>query len=333
PALARFGSLTELTLLNIAPGDRHCCQEQFIQLLANSPGLRKLHLSIQPHLRKVFQVSDKYTCYFDDICDLFGDTGALPLRLESLKLSGLLCTWRLASLEKLTDPTHLKEVYISNRFLSENISYRLFEPAHCPNLRHFGVDEYNVGVHNFLSTIGDRSFARQLAISCIFHVDDCEMWMLQRKSHKKPALPLHFRMLEIDLRRRNRSLKPRYDSEAVVDESPGSDEAILSGLVSNDVGVLEGLLVHVPVVYLSGTLKEDYTYLTRFDYLDLLERTISGLPSLTQLVIQVEDLGYTESSIRKAAMRCAAAAPELRYLKLYDRHYRIWPQQGWHHRA
>lgn len=177
PEISMFTNLEELTLRGMY-NDLAWWTSQLVQLLRNSPGLRKLHLSLSVETvgRSRFSGNSGVAAvsFFNSLCSSYAESGASALQLTSLTCGASILPRDLALLKSLTDLRHLEEVYLSNRELfgldidesiQPAVAYDAFGPTHCPNLRRFAVDHARPGVHKFLSSISDRAWASQLAVS------------------------------------------------------------------------------------------------------------------------------------------------------------------------
>ncbi|KAL2020430.1 hypothetical protein VTK56DRAFT_8396 [Thermocarpiscus australiensis] len=332
PEISIFTGLEELTLHNLY-NDLPWWRSQIVQVLRNSPGLRKLHLCISYATIEMKYEQDQpeaYLNFFDRLCDEYGETGSAPLHLRSLRCGRAIYPYELSSLQKLTDLVYLEEVQITNEGVTlvdtdfdvmelyasgerSGIAFEAFGPAHAPNLRRFSAHRYRGDVHNFLCSIKDPLFARQLAISfarqgpscCCCRKDGHLVTELLRPSPKYPSLPLHFRMVDIELQ------------DGLGEDVPV--EKVLEDLVSNDAGAIEGLCVHLP---------ENPTAECGFDHLDLLERALPRLVNLTQLYLAFFDEEAEEppeEAVRRTVERLAIAGPRIRYVKAYwFNFFRIW---------
>jgi hypothetical protein len=118
PDLAAFSSLEELTLDNMF-GDLLWWRSQVVRVLANSPQLRKLHLSIGHSTLFSYAGNgrrDQFEGFFDRLCDEYAVEGlaAGPLRLRSLHLGHAVLPSRPGALARLIDLAYLEDVYVSN---------------------------------------------------------------------------------------------------------------------------------------------------------------------------------------------------------------------------
>ncbi|KAK4039414.1 hypothetical protein C8A01DRAFT_36624 [Parachaetomium inaequale] len=166
-------------------------------------------------------------------------------------------------------------------------------------------------VHDFLATRMDPSSARKLAVSCGAVWPGRDMAALLRPDPAYPSLPLHLRMLNVDLVRTQDPHMP-------------SAKALLDGLVSGDDGTLEGLAVH---------LSENPEALSGFDNMDLLVHALGKLVNLTQLAVtlhmdrrQRPAPAFMEAwskANREAADILAAAPPGLRYINVAGQSWRV----------
>lgn len=334
PDLTVFTGLEELTLDGLY-GDFLWWKEHLIKIFKNSPGLRKLQLSLSVHKIALYERSEEreiFDGFFDGLCDDYGKTGAAPLHLQSLKLGTALYPYELHSIEKLTDLSYLQDVYVRNSGVSQDvdiilvydspneesgIAFHAFSPVRCPNLRRFTAANYEGDVHKEFAAIEDPSFARQLAISCVQMGSPQELAALLRADPGHPSLPLHLRMLDIDLQRDQVCLCDE-DGEQLPDEDVPTAQQVLEDLVSNDEGTLRGLMVH---------LSEDSDAASGFEHLDLLCTALGKLVNITQLGIEryrFHQTQLTDEALVRVTHALAAAAPQLRYIKVYQHYWRIW---------
>ncbi len=137
------------------------------------------------------------------------------MQLKSLDLGKGVYPQSLSSLEKLADLRSLQDVYIYNRSWVEHYDSEeydrfdtesgffvsAFGPMHCPNLQRFSASYYRADVHRVFAAVQDPSFARQLAISCCQMDTGFELAALLRADPAFPSLPLHLRMMNINLDR------------------------------------------------------------------------------------------------------------------------------------
>ena len=333
PDLTVFTRLEELTLDDLY-GDLSLWKMQLIQMLQNSPGLQKLQLSLSVHRIALHESEEreKFDGFFDGLCDDYGETGAAPLHLQSLKLGTALYPYELGSIEKLTDLSYLRSVSIRNENIhreldiilvydspneESGIAFHAFSPVRCPNLRRFTAANYEGDVHKEFAAIEDPSFARQLAISCVQMGSPQELAALLRADPGHPCLPLHLRMLDVDLQRDQVCLCDE-DGEQLPDEDVPTAQQVLEDLVSGDEGTLRGLMVH---------LSEDSDAEYGFKHLELLCAALGKLVNVTQLGIEryrFHQTQLTDEALVRVAHTLAAAAPSLRYLKVYQHYWRIW---------
>lgn len=340
PDVTMFQRLEELSLENLYH-DLDWWKANVVRVLKNSPGLKKLHLSLSKDSFRQWvsqSLSEAYRDFFDSVCNQYGATSALPLRLESLICGSLVYPRNITSLKRLTELPYLEEVHITNRIEPgfgdeahsaeaepEGIVYYAFGPDHSPNLRRFTADICREDVWQFLSTTvrDNPSFARRLAISFQWqHSEKYELASFLRPKPTYPGLPVHFRMLDLELEREALDPDMMMDDENLPEgEEHYPTEKVLDDLVTNDAGVLEGLMVRLP---------ENRWQEHGIDYLDFLEHALPKLVNLTQLAIAVgnfndiRSMDITEGMLLGAAQRLAVAAPHLRYIKICCQHYRIW---------
>ncbi|KAH6839570.1 hypothetical protein B0I37DRAFT_408969 [Chaetomium sp. MPI-CAGE-AT-0009] len=333
PDLTVFSCLEELTLNNLYE-ELPWWRAQLALVLRNSPRLRKLRLSIANQTLEHYNARgerEKFDGFFDQLCDDYGETGASPLRLRSLHLGNAVYPYKIASLQRLTDLNFLEEVHVENVgvwhggviiSLYENDGRRIifdaFGPAHSPNLRRFSVAAYQSDVHHFLATLDPHS-ARKLAVSCRDMSLGYEPAALLRYNSAYPSLPLHLRMLEMELRRDEVRLFDNEGRDVNYWDVP-SAALILENLVVGDDGTLEGLVAH---------LTETPGPKIGFEEMDLLVEALGKLDNLTQLAVNI----YGEKRVRRETANdivgiLAAAAPRLRYIRLYSWYWRVWRAAG-----
>jgi hypothetical protein len=331
PKLADFSGLQELTLDNLYE-ELPWWRSQIVEVLKNSPSLQKLKLSLATET--LFRYADlgerfDFEDFFDRLCDEYAETGAAPLRLLSLHLGTAVYPYKADSPKKLTDLRFLEEVHIENCGVwhrgamvidmyndeeDSGIAFGAFGPAHCPNLRRLSLAEYQRDVHEFVAIIGDTSFTRKLAISSQSMDGGYELAALLRPDPNYPFLPLHLRMLNIELQRDQIRLFDEDGADLGNEDIPRAEQ-VLEDLVSGDDGTLEGLAVH---------LKEDRRC---FERLELLVDTVSQLANLTQLAVVASMYAEREmgvEALESAAHRLATAAPRLRYIRMYESYWRVW---------
>ena len=109
--LAAFSGLEELTLDSMF-GDLPWWWSQVVRVLANSPRLRGLHLSIGHGA--LFSCAgdgrrDQFEGFLDRLCDEYSVEAAAPLRLRSLHLGHAVVPSRPGALARLTDLACLED--------------------------------------------------------------------------------------------------------------------------------------------------------------------------------------------------------------------------------
>ncbi|KAK3367526.1 hypothetical protein B0H63DRAFT_423585 [Podospora didyma] len=297
PDLTVFApNLLELTL--------HDLYEEFpwwkshlIEVFRKAPGLRKLELSLSVSTISTYSLNDErehFDDFFDELCNAYGETGSPPLSLHSLKLGKAMYPTNLAALQKLAKLESLREVYLDNSGVYDNVDIILmdpegsgvifdaFNPTHCPNLRRISADDWEV--YQFLASVDDHAWMRQLAVSC------------RNTDMENP--PLYLRMLNLDLEADEKSLS----ASEVLDQLVAADA---------DCGSLEGLAVR---------LRHEGEDPSAFDEtLDLLAAALSKLTGVTQVAVI-----YCEGSAKAAALKLAKAAPHLRYIRVFQDYWKIW---------
>jgi hypothetical protein len=334
PDLTVFSGLGELTLENLYE-ELPWWRAQIVQVLKNSPGLRKLKLSLSTKTLARYdhdEEAEKFDRFFEKLCVDYGDVEAAPLHLCSLHLGIGVYLFDADCLSALTDRNFLQEVHIENQGVWENgvivdmyneddedsgLAFGAFGPRHCPNLRRFNFAHYQRDVHAFLASVDDPSWTRRLAVSCQGLWAGYEPAALLRPDPNFPFLPLHLRMLDIDLQRNQvRLVDEDCDDLPQEDIPPAKD--ILADVVAGDDGALQGLAVH---------LAENLEAEGGFEEFGLLVRALGGLVNLTQVAVEpnVEAERLLKGdALGKAAYRLATAVPRLRYVKVYEKCWRVW---------
>ena len=344
PDLAAFSGLEELTLDSMF-GDLPWWWSQVVRVLANSPRLRGLHLSIGHGA--LFSCAgdgrrDQFEGFLDRLCDEYSVEAAAPLRLRSLHLGHAVVPSRPGALARLTDLACLEDVYVSNCAVlgdgsdefeiygargnqgrTTRVDWPVFGPRSCPRLARFSVVRYSGEVHALLAAAAaqDASFVRRLAVSCL-EMDRAHggPGALLRPDPRYPSLPVHVRMLEIDL----------YQGG---DKDVGA-EAVLRSVVEGDDGALEGLVVRLGEQFeetpASGDGDEQPGRPPKRVFpaveFELLIGAVAGLANLTQLAVDWTGMfwnGVDGEGLPASACRLAAAAPRLRYVKVRDMHWRV----------
>lgn len=334
PDLTLFSNLEELSLENLYE-ELPWWRSQIVQILKNSPGLNDLRLSLSSETMAHYFQDDEdemYRGFFDRLCDEYHETGAPPLRLQSLYLGAGTAPLNTASLQKLTDPSFLENLHIENtdhwsqgEVLTYNdgttpIAWASFGPTHCPNLRSLTAGNYLPDIHVFLASVDNPSFLRRLALFTV--KCEAETATLLRPLTRYPALPMRPRMVEVDLDRGAPSPVEGESEDALEDELVvPSAELVLEHLVSGDDGALEGLILGIPVV-VHGEVN--------LSFVNLSLAAVAKLVNLTQLAVYVSRPDPVAlSELEEVARRFAAAAPSLRYVavlagSLAYAYWRVW---------
>lgn len=334
PDLTVFSGLEELVLHGLY-GDLQWWRAQIVQVLKISPGLRKLELSLSARRIALYESTgqrEKFDDFFDKLCDEYKETGAEPLQLQTLKLGTAMYPWKLASIMKLIDPYYLQDIFIQNKGVYQDldiilmydspgedsgIAFHAFGPGHCPNLRRFTASNYEIDVHKIFASVDEPALIRQLAMSFSQMGSPQELAALLRPDQNYPSLPLHPRMLDIDLQRDQVYLIDDEDEQLPDDEVPTAVE-VLEDLVSGDAGALEGLMVH---------MAEEPDTPGGFQHLDLLANALTKLVNVTQLGIEkylFHQTRLSDETLVCGAQILAAAGPRLRYIKVYNHYWSIW---------
>lgn len=341
PDLTVFRDLNELSLLNLY-GDLVDWRAQLVQVLRSSPDLKTLSLSLSVDALSrhclVTNRIEQYWCWFQALCASYVEAGGSPLPLRSLFCGTAVFPDDSVLLNKLVDLNFLEEVYIENRNIwdNDNISRILFlydevteesvidfgSFVNARNLRRLQVATYAVDVHKAISAIDNPRRARQIAISARIMGEGYEPAALLQPSPEYPALPLHPRMLEIDLNRVSSDFYMIDDNgEEDYDLTPADE--LLDSLVNGDDGALEGLMLYLQCA--DYPLEEEGRPSLNGQY-KLLEQTLPKLRNLTQLCIRGR--GYQVDGYIDVAQRLAAAIPSLQYINVRlgkhyeDRNYR-----------
>jgi hypothetical protein len=313
--VGRLRGLRELTLHHLPNNHYGWWLPQLVSLLQNSPGLRKLRLGFtlfcpQPsqdaQIRQ--EMEGRYIYALDRLCELYGRTGASSLRLHSLELLEGTYPLSVDSLKNLTDLSCLHDVYTANILplgYSVPVAWAAFGPPHAPNLRHLRVDRYTAAVHRHFCAVGesDPSFVRRLGVFAKSMEPPFSTAALLRPSPDHPSLPLQVRMLDIDLALRRRSAEPQAEALRTAEQA-------LEDVVSSNADSLEGLAVNLPA------REED----DEEPNVQLLERALAKLPSLTQLSAHWQGLPHQNA----AAERFALAGPRLRFINIGRSFWRVW---------
>jgi hypothetical protein len=336
PDLTIFSGLEELVLEGLAESISWW-RSQLVQVLMNSPGLRKLGLSLSTETlgrHDADQDREEFDDFFDLLCDEYGRTSTAPLHLESLDLGKAVYVYELRSLEKLTDLSYLREVRIDNsgvyNFVDvimmydggewSGLAFDAFGPAHCPNLRRFTASNHRADVQAFLATVENPAFTRQLAVSCENTDWGYESAMLLRTNPETPSRPLHLRMLDVDLQREQIYLCDGQGKAQPRDTIP-SAEQVLDDLITGDEGTLEGLSVH---------LREDPEAKGYLEHLELLIVALTKLANITQLSINRHrwiGIDSAKTILEEVACMVAGRVRHLRYISVYGTCWKIWRLQ------
>ncbi|KAK1833507.1 hypothetical protein QBC39DRAFT_47724 [Podospora conica] len=326
PDLTVFRGLEELTLDNLCE-ELPWWRETIVEVLKNSPELKKLGLSLSvATIGKAARYGERDTFdgFFYDVCNDFCAAGAPPLHLQSLKCGTAIIPDDAESLQSLTDLTYLEEVHIENETVwnlmdvitmyedgeESGIAFDALGPAQCPNLRRLTVSQYRGDVHELFAASDDPAWARQVALSFVEVNDALEPAQLLRPSDKYPSLPLHLRMLDVNL-----------DREKVeVDDEEGGEvptvAEVLHDLVAGDDGALEGLSVHFPL---------DMGHDSFSDLLQAVTDILPGLINLTQLsVVLPGQFDNFDGKVESTARKLAGAPSQVRYVKVQKRAWRVW---------
>ena len=331
--LQAFKVLEELTL-DFIYYDLPELRSQIVQVLARSPGLRTLSLSLTGSLNSQdvdYHDRNVIHDWFELLCKEYEATGAAPLRLQTLRLGAAVFPPRAKeTLEKLTELAGLEELYFGNRIIadmgnipigflySDEENSRVFTPfnlADCPTLRRLIVYNYCGEAHDLISS-AQPAQARQLAVFCDDQFDEYKMADLLRPNCRHAALPLHMRMIDVRLDRND--FVPIDEDDAWMADVVSAEE-VLADLVAHS-NALEGLRITLP-----ENSADDYG----FDFLEPLEHALAQMSKLTQLAIVSGDRAKLSGDPHgRAAVRLAAASPSLCYLNINLRYWKISRQEG-----
>lgn len=334
PDLTVFRGLEELTLDNLCE-ELPWWRETIVEVLKNSPELKKLGLSLSTSAIGTaarYGERETFDNFFSDLCVDFWAAGAPPLRLRSLKCGIAIIPDDAESLQSLTDLSCLEEVHIENTGVyyfmdvismydsdeESGIAFEALGPAQCPNLRRLTVHQYRGDVHELFAASDDPAWTRQVALSVVVEINEgLEPAQLLRSSEKYPSLPLHLRMLDVNLDREKLYLVDD-EGQQVPPEVVPTVSQVVEDLVAGDGGALEGLTVHFP-----RNMGDDA-------FSALLESVTGMLPRLTrvtQLSVFLPHVYHNfsvDDRTESTARRLAAAASRVRYIKVEDRGWRVW---------
>lgn len=288
--LAPFGDLEEISLENIIDTVAKW-PAQIIEVLKKSPMLRKLRLSMSRELLRIPLRFTVFREFFDDLCTSYQQTGAAPLHLRSLSFGTAIFPPKPSHLDMLTDVSFLEHVSFWNTNVRDptdpgspillhitGLRGDNFGPARCPNLRRLMVERYDPTIHTFLANVGTHS--GQLGV---WYNDQhsAKPTALLRPSLRYPALPLHFRVLEISL--------PNFLGR-MGDGGPYTAEQRLGDLISGDKGTLKGLKVRVALNKMAMTDPATSS-------LQLLKKALPKLVGLTQIAVVSRHLEVTNANV------------------------------------
>ncbi|KAK4033148.1 hypothetical protein C8A01DRAFT_40403 [Parachaetomium inaequale] len=318
--VSAFTGLEELTVTYVHR-EREGWTQQVAKVLGNSPNLRKLGLHITPRTStattaRFGSIIDWMRC-FNNLCKMYAEAGAPPLKLRSLKCGTAMYPTELGPLEKLTDLAYLEEVHLDNASFYGPIAHLIgygrpgkiifdaFLSPRCPRLRRFSATRLGRDVFDALRSPQAASLTQRLAVSFGTQlIGDVGTSLLLRADPGYPGLPVCLRMMTLDLR--------TVENEQTV-------EGILNDLVATNADTLEGLAVDICRIH---DINEDS------DHLALLLAALPRLPLLTQLLILMDrgrgSDALTEDTIERVAERFANVVPSLRYIGLSGIYWRVW---------
>lgn len=336
PDLTVFANLEMVNLLNLY-GDTPQWQGQVAQVLKNSPGLRSfgLSLSLDALERRYSHDPDQYWLWFIGLCESYIELGGLPLPLRSLFCGTGIFPRNGAHLQQLVNLSYLEEVFIKNEDVwgqdqmmilyddgdDSEIVFDTFVDA--PNLRRLVFATYGGDVHRAITSMRSPAKASRMAIFaqqglCYEPTD------LLRPDSKYPALPLHPRMLEMELDRAKRHSTLRDEDWHPRTDLPPANE-LLDSLVNGDDGALEGQVLYLPGAKLADPRPGDDDEQRIWDdprtwdeQYGLLERTLPKLTNLSQLCIHVR--GHDIDAYGDVAPKLALAIPSLRNISVVIDH-------------
>lgn len=331
PDLTGFRGLEELTLDNLCE-ELPWWREIIVEVLKNSPELKKLGLSLSTSAIGTaarYGERETFDGFFSDLCGEFWAAGAPPLRLRSLKCGTAIIPDDAESLQSLTDLSYLEEVHIENTGVyyfmdvismydsdeESGIAFEALGPAQCPNLRRLTVHEYRGDVHELFAASDDPAWTRQVALSVVDLSEALEPAQLLRSSKKYPSLPLHLRMLDVNLDREDLYLADDEGRQVPPEDVPTASQ-VLEDVVAGDGGALEGLTVYFP----RDKDGDSWSGLVE-SVTDMLPR-LTGLTQLS-LVLPGERYNFDEK-IENTVRRLAAAASGVRYINVENRGWRVW---------
>lgn len=321
PDFAGFGNLQDLALLNLY-SNLSAWRDQIVQVLLKSPSLQTLALSLSPDAVSRLSFAwelDQYQGWFGQLCESYGESGGSPLPLRSLRCGTAVFPEDAALLEQLADMKVLEEAHVENTNLwnfkdiivlyadetdTTDIVFGAFVNA--PRMRRFTVGKYAADVHQAFAMMQDPSRARHIALGAASSGIGHEPVALLRADERYLALPVHLRMLEIDLDRGNDDLYI-VDDEGEYLEKVDVD-TVLESLVEGDEGALEGLVLCLP----DAEEEEEEGGLE--GHLELLEGALPRLVNLGELYIRGN--GYEVESCAAVTTRLASAVPSLRYINV-----------------
>lgn len=339
PGLAIFESLENLDL-HWSWADLDEWQRQLILILRNSPGLRKLGLSISVDVfRTCYRAGrdHEYEHLFNRLCDAYGETGAAPLRPKSLRLGQALYPTSASSFAKMIDLDSLEEVQLENYTVGledgdmfgiidpspdnseiDRIIYGVFfSSSSCPNLRRFTARRYSGDIHDVLAWM-DKTCVQRLALSFSETSEPDLAYALRAEESwwGWPSFPLHPRMLELEMHRNKIDISGSYE--------PITDEQVFYHLASYDPQNLESLMVN---------LAPDRDAEGGVVGLRELCQILNGFSKLTQMVVKSDawrgvgiGVGDDDTEIKAVAKILALAIPYLRYIRIQGLSWRIWRQ-------
>jgi len=184
-----------------------------------------------------------------------------------------------------------------------------FNPfVNAPRMRRFTVARYAADVHYAFCTMRDPKGAQRIALGAVMSGQGHEPAALLRPDQQYPVLPIHLRMLEIDLDREADGTVYLVDDEGTHLDKVEAD-VILDSFVKGDGGTLEGLVLCLP-----GNMFGEDDASGLGEHIELLEPTLPQFVNLTQLCVRAR--GFEAESYAAAAERLALAIPSSQYISV-----------------
>ena len=335
--LSSFRDLRCLTLSEI--GDELLAwRAQIVQILVASPALTALDLSISSmaiyrnHDRDIYDPR-----FFDRLCDDYAEAGGMPLKLRSLRCGHAIYPMSHGSLAKLVSLECLEEIAICNRNVAWGawkaysplypsnatdsrslIAFGAFEPKHCPNLRRLAIHKFRLDAFELLCTIAeDKDFSKRLAL-CVGGMGRTsgDPSILFKPNPGHPGLPIQLRMVGFEL-----GWKPNINWYGFCDTEDVKANSVFDHLLVSNADSLEGMAVHL-------VCRRSQNPASVYMPLPVLESAVRRLPHLRQFAFNpffsTKYWSLAEREIiLEAAQRLAAAGPQLGYIGMHRRFWRV----------